>query len=174
VGIPFVLGGDWNTTWDISPPANNIDIINMARTPNAANGKLLQNLATQHGLIDPFRALHPNKLSFLYTPFGTQQKNRSRLDFFVLSSSLLNNVTSCDIFSSQLSQMFDHKQVFMSFKAKNFNQNGYKKKIVTNWFLDDPLVKMSSELAALQIYSSVVNENLHAERNAACGLHDRI
>jgi hypothetical protein len=36
-GIPVILGGDWNTTWDNSPPETNIDVHNMARTPNAAN-----------------------------------------------------------------------------------------------------------------------------------------
>jgi exonuclease III len=79
---PVILGGDWNTTWDNSPPESNLDVHNMARAPNAANGKLLKNMSSQLSLTDPFRALNPNLLAYSYSPFGTQRKNRSRLDFF--------------------------------------------------------------------------------------------
>jgi hypothetical protein len=34
---PVILGGDWNTTWDNSPPESNLDVHNMARAPNAAS-----------------------------------------------------------------------------------------------------------------------------------------
>jgi exonuclease III len=110
-GIPFLLGGDWNTTWDNSPPETNIDVHNMARTPNAANGKLLRNMAELFALTDPFRAINPNKSAFSYSPFGTQRKNCSRIDFFLISTDLLSAVTKCDIFSAQLSNMFDHKPI---------------------------------------------------------------
>jgi exonuclease III len=112
LNLPVVLGGDWNTTWDNSAPDFNIDLSNMVRPPNAANGKLLRDLATRFNLTDPFRALFPDKIAFSYAPFGTQRKNRARLDFFVISSSLIQNISSCGIFSAPLSCMFDHKPVF--------------------------------------------------------------
>jgi exonuclease III len=59
--VPVVLGGDWNTTWDNSPPDLNIDVVGMARTPNMANGRLLRELSDKHNLTDPFRVLYPNK-----------------------------------------------------------------------------------------------------------------
>jgi exonuclease III len=66
-GVPIILGGDWNTTWDNSNPDQNIDIINMVNAPNQANGKLLKQMATNLNLCDPFRALYPDKLEFSYT-----------------------------------------------------------------------------------------------------------
>jgi exonuclease III len=79
--VPIIMGGDWNTTWDNSHPPGNIDILKMARAPNNANGRLLRELANKFNLTDPFRALYPEKIAFTYSPFGTQRKNKSRLDF---------------------------------------------------------------------------------------------
>jgi exonuclease III len=113
------LAGDWNTTWDNSPPENNIDIANMVRSPNAANGALLRNLATNFNLTDPYRVMHPNVINFSYSPFGVQRKNRSRIDFFVVSTSLINNMRDTGIFNAPISSMFDHKPIFLSFKSAN-------------------------------------------------------
>jgi hypothetical protein len=61
--------------------------------------------------------------------------------------------------------MFDHRPVFLDFgidKSNDFSKNG--KKSVKNWFLDDPLLKMSTELCALQVYFNALcpntNENV--------------
>jgi exonuclease III len=162
--IPVLLGGDWNTTWDNSPVHTNIDIVNMARPPNQANGKLLHDLAEHFQLTDPFRTLFPNKIGFSYSPFGTQRKNRSRLDFFVVSISLLETIQNCDIFPAQLSSLFDHKPISIRFSDnKTQANNKNRKKIVTNWFLDDAMVKMSTELSVLQIYSKCIVSDLHPE-----------
>jgi exonuclease III len=152
-GTPVILGGNWNTTWDNSPPESNLGVHNMARTPNAANGKLLKHMSNLLSLTDPFRALNPNLQAFSYSPFGTQRKNRSRLDFFLISTSLVVNIMKCGIFSVQLSTMFDHKPVFMSFKDISTQQFLPKKNVITNWFLGEPLVKMTAELAAFQVFS---------------------
>jgi exonuclease III len=130
-GCPVVLAGDWNTTWDNSPPPpNNIDIANMARTPNAANGNLLKELANRFELIDPFRVLFPGKICFSYSPFGTQRKNRSRLDFFLVSSRIMSSILDSGIFSAPLSSMFDHKPVFLTFTnvGTEKSNTGNKKK----------------------------------------------
>jgi exonuclease III len=71
---PVVLAGDWNTTWDNSHPPNNIDIANMARTPNAANGNLLKELANRFELIDLFQVLFQEKFVFLTHPLERREK----------------------------------------------------------------------------------------------------
>ena len=80
---PIILGGDWNTTWDSSPPTNNIDIFQMAAVPNLPNSVALSNMCSNLSLTDPYRILYPFKTDYTYTPFGTLRKNRSRLDFFL-------------------------------------------------------------------------------------------
>jgi exonuclease III len=116
---PVVLAGDWNTTWDGSQQENNIDIINMARPPNATNGALLREMADNFNLVDPFRALNPDKIAFSYRPFGMQRKNMSRIDFFLVSSSLLEIISDSDVFSAHISSAFDHKPVSLYFTDKN-------------------------------------------------------
>jgi hypothetical protein len=120
-------------------------------------------MAELFALTDPFRAIHPNKSAFSYSPFGTQRKNRSRIDFFLISTGILSAVTKCDIFSAQLSNMFDHKPIVLSFKEVEVRNNQQKKCVITNWFLDDPLIKMSAELASLQVYSKTIKNEIHID-----------
>jgi hypothetical protein len=112
----------------------------------------LKEMVDNFNLVDPFRALYPNKMAFSYRPFGTQRKNMSRIDFFLVSSSLLEKICDSDIFSAHISSAFDHKPVTLHFKDKNKLNHEFKnkQKIITNWFLDERLIKMSVELSALR------------------------
>jgi exonuclease III len=150
--LSVVLGGDWNTTWDNSLAEANINVLGMARTPNMINGGLLRDLAERHGLTDPFRVLNPYKQSFSYKPFGNTRLNKSRLDFFVISSNLLGMVKECCVFPGLLSNQFDHKPVYLKFNKDRSKSTGGLK----NWFLDDDLIRMSTEIAALQVYSNAI------------------
>jgi len=87
-GTYKILGGDWNTVCDNSPPQYNIDIINMVNVPNIVNSNLLEELCTDMRLSDPFRTLYPTRIDFTYTPFGVMRNNRSRIDFFMVSDNL--------------------------------------------------------------------------------------
>jgi exonuclease III len=149
INVPVILGGDWNVTWSNSGPEDNIDISGMVRTPNFTNGNLLKNLANDFELTDPFRILYPDRKCYSYVPFGNARKNKSRLDFFIISTSLLGAVVDCGIFPGMLSSQFDHKPIFLHFNSeKTFK----KDKSLKNWFLEEEEVKISTELAALQIY----------------------
>jgi hypothetical protein len=172
-GTGKILGGDWNTTWDISDPDGNIDIANMARPPNLANGKLLKTLAENHDLTEPFRVLHPNKTGFSYVPFGGVRRNRSRIDFFIISSGLVNSAKKAWISASHLSSMFDDKPIFLSFKTSTAG-NSQSKKTLKNWFLDEPLIKMTVELSALQIYSFSICPNDNVNTPILARLRDAI
>jgi exonuclease III len=97
-----VIGGDWNTVLDPQPVQYNIDILNMAAIPNAVNSGLLRDMCTHHNLSDPFRVLYPNKKDYTYSPFGDIQRNRSRLDFFLISNNLIPSVDHCRISPSVL------------------------------------------------------------------------
>jgi hypothetical protein len=124
-----------------------------------ANGKLLKELSDKYGLTDPFRVMYPEKKSYSYSPFGTTRLNRSRIDFFIVSIGLLSGIKDCGIFPGKLSTQFDHKPIFLKFKqVKIKRQEGLK-----SWFLDDDLVRMSTELAALQTYSFYIDRNIHLD-----------
>jgi hypothetical protein len=65
--------------------------------------------------VDPYRILHPRKREFTYVP-RTAAKNRSRLDFFLISEKYISILDKCTISSSLLTKLFDHKCVFLSLK----------------------------------------------------------
>jgi hypothetical protein len=58
-----------------------------------------------------------------------------------------------------LLSQFDHKPIFLHF---NSDKNFKKDKSLKNWFLDEEVVKISTELAALQVYIRTIDrtENL--------------
>jgi hypothetical protein len=74
-------------------------------------------LCEQFKLSDPFRALHPFQKDFTYIP-RTGKKNRSRIDFFLISDTLLSLVHSCEISPSLETSLFDHKYIKLSFQNR--------------------------------------------------------
>jgi exonuclease III len=113
---PVIMGGDWNCTVSSLPPLNNLDVINMNAIPNKRHSEYLQNLCTSINLTDPFRAKYPNRQEFSYVPSDPLKKNRSRIDFFIISNQLLNCVSDIYICPGFQSRVFDHKAVVLSFK----------------------------------------------------------
>jgi exonuclease III len=158
--VNVVIGGDWNTTYCNTDPPHNIDCLNMLRAPNKQNGALLRSLCHDFDLIDPFRILHPEKMQYSYSPFGTVRSNKSRIDFFVISSNMLRTVNQCRILEYKLGRGFDHFPIFLNFGV----QNGMEKaKKLTNLFLDDELLQNSVTLSALQVYSAALCPETHQE-----------
>jgi exonuclease III len=80
-GTPVIVGGDWNTTVSTLDSPDNIDIYGMLRPPSSLRSNLLSEICIRGLLTDPFRALHPEKRDYTYTP-RTGRAHRSRLDFF--------------------------------------------------------------------------------------------
>jgi hypothetical protein len=147
--ISIVLGGDWNTTWDRLPLTSNIDVFSMAAVPNPKNSELLENMCMEYDLTDPFRALYPLKRDYTYVPFGNVRLNRSRLDFFVVSRNLINEITDCIIDSTVSCKLFDHKKVTLLLNKK-CNMLPPKDGI-SNAFLKDKQLGASVEIAARRV-----------------------
>jgi exonuclease III len=118
VGKYKVIGGDWNTVLDPLPVQHNIDVINMAALPNPANLVLLRKMYEPKEVCDPYRVLYPTKRDYSYTLFGDTRKNRSRLDFFLISNNLIPALEQCSISPSVLCALFDHKNISMSINCK--------------------------------------------------------
>ena len=108
-----ILGGDWNATWDNSRVGKNLDVINMADIPSYIRSN---SMADTLKLTDPYRIFYPNKRDFTFMPTAMQQRNRSRLDFFLVSKTLSNSLANCTIPNSTNGAIFDHKQIFLGFR----------------------------------------------------------
>jgi exonuclease III len=91
----------------------------MAGLPNAKNSEYIENIANEFGLVDPFRILYPEKRDFTYSPFGNVRLNRSRLDFYIISASLVPSLNDCVIAAVPRCKLFDHKNVTLFLHLQN-------------------------------------------------------
>jgi exonuclease III len=114
----LVIAGDWNCTVSCLNDDSNIDILNMRQPPNIRHSHLLKKLCEDFDLMDPYRAKYPLKQEFTYQPSDPTKKNRSRLDFFVVSNHLVENINKCYISATVQNKMFDHRAVCICMKTK--------------------------------------------------------
>jgi exonuclease III len=105
-------GGDWNATPSMEDVAYNLDVIFIRNLPSRYRSEKVVELAEDLDLSDPFRALHPDSKEFSYYPSGNLRRNRSHIDFFLVSSGLYNNIQSCSIAQGFCRKSFDHKPIF--------------------------------------------------------------
>jgi exonuclease III len=147
-GINIVMGGDWNTVLDNNSPDSNIDLLNMSGIPNPPNSCKLNSIIRARGLVDPYRMLHPTRRDFTYSPFGTIRRNKSRLDFFLISEGMISKIQECKIHQGRLCKLFDHHMVQLCLgesgagkQGKNINNQKLK-----NFCLNKPCFEASVSL----------------------------
>lgn len=125
VGISVICAGDWNLTYCPNDADDNIDIINMLSPPSVFRSGLLLNICDDFDLIDPFRLLNFRTREYTYVPrAGT--RNRSRIDFFLISENLITLCNKCSISPSLDTSLFDHKSIKLEFDR----QNNYSKHFI--------------------------------------------
>ena len=91
--------------------------------------------------------------------------NRSRLDFFIISESVLSKTTNCSVPHSLTSTVFDHKPVYLSTKRKKI----IHKQIINDLILDDPDLDSYVMVAVYETYlqHAQINDTLsEVQRNA--------
>jgi exonuclease III len=109
--FPVVIGADWNATLSCLPVDDNPDVLNMRELPNLAHSRKIAELCVKFNLADPFRLLYPNRLDYSFAPWGNVRNNRSRLDFFLISQTIVESVAECNIKPAVQSKLFDHKAI---------------------------------------------------------------
>ncbi len=112
--IPVVIGGDWNATYSQLSSKHNLDTLNMSAPPSLIRSGWIADLCSSFNLLDPFRAFHPTLRDYSYFPHGAK-KNRSRLDFYLISENILGACRSCKISPWLSTKLFDHKSVIIDF-----------------------------------------------------------
>jgi exonuclease III len=121
---PTVIAGDWNCTYSADPVELNIDCLNMRNIPNLQHSIRLLELCNELNLSDPFRFKHFDKKEYTYAPRTLDKNNKSRLDFFLISDSLLNNSIKCDILPGLQCKLLDHKACTLELNKPVFRSIG--------------------------------------------------
>jgi len=94
----------------------------MLKPPSIFRSEGIADLCTSYGLSDPFRILHPDTRDFTFNP-GARRNYRSRLDFFLISDSLIDCLSTCSINLALSTELFDHKAVLLEFNKVAFKPN---------------------------------------------------
>ena len=107
-----IFVGDWNLVLN-----QNNDTLNYQSTNNPlAKNEVIRNM-NQHNLIDVFRELHPNAKTFTWKQWGS--KKFARLDFFLVSDSLMPFIEKAEILPSVFS---DHSPVVLEIDFSKFTR----------------------------------------------------
>ena len=158
----IIIGGDWNSTWDNAEVNVNIDVINMANIPSRRRSDKLREICTELNLTDPYRTFYPTRREYTYIPSALGLTNRSRLDFFIISESVLNKTVNCSVPHSLTSTVFDHKPVFLTTKRKKI----IHKQSINDIILDDPDLNFHVTITVYETYihHTLLNEKLNEDR----------
>jgi exonuclease III len=145
----IIIGGDWNTVIDADPdPESNLDVYLMRDIPNLSMNKKLGELMAKWILTDPYRIQNPDPGGYSYAPFGTMRKNRSRLDFFIVSTSLLNNIINANIRPGRLCKLFDHSTIDIALGIRGNKVTG-KSRYIKSCMYGDSAFCLSVKLGAV-------------------------
>ena len=150
-GLPIIAGGDFNMVQCTKKPTNpkrcvhpskqkysgiNPELFNMATVPNPKNSQKLEQILSAGLWVDPFRYLYPHKREFSHIPYTMNNRNRSRIDFFLVSSDLAGIITECSYSANKIKE-FDHKSVFLNLGSINKSNlpkiDNYLLNVAGNW-----------------------------------------
>ena len=106
----IILCGDWNLAQNF-----NLDCYNYVSHNYPKSREELNKLKTKYNLIDPWRVLNPDKQQ--YTWHRTNPIKQGRLDFFVISSELMNFVENASILPGYRT---DHSYIEIELKINDF------------------------------------------------------
>ena len=154
-GLPFVIGGDFNTILDRRLGEANLDREGGGRIPNIRNSEEITDWIESGNCMDPYRALYPEQRDVSYLPFrgdgrGGRTYGKSRLDFFLVSRDMIDVVKRVK-YESKLGADFDHKMVILSLGKKSTSGG---KMFIYNNTLEHKLCKI---LGTAYIYDSLSN-----------------
>ncbi len=164
---PVILAGDWNCSHSCANRDANIDILNMTNPPNLRHSKLLKNLCDDLLLTDPYKCKYHNRLEYTYIPSAVNKKNRSRLDFFIVSQSILEEIKHCNIKPTTQNKLFDHKAVSLDMRRKD---KIISVPTVARFILKDPELEILIALTVIEYYVLLTLQMTDLEKNRVLGI----
>ena len=136
----IILGGDWNVVLDPKLDARNSS--SLSRRPRSRE-KIIEMMAL-FDLVDIWRQIYPDKRGYTWRRFNSFQQ--SRLDYFLISDSLLTDVKGVKVLSGYRS---DHSMVFLELESNR------KKKDRQFWKFNNALLK---DKEYMQIIKKVIKD----------------
>lgn len=126
-GPSVIIGGDFNVA--LSPSADTSTGKSSITTTSLSH---IKSLLHSHHLVDVWRIHHPTDRDFSY--FSIAHNSYSRLDYFLISQSLLDTPIQTSLGHALWS---DHSSVYISFARPPQSRRGF------SWRLNDNLLRDS-------------------------------
>ena len=144
----FIIGGDFNCVLD-----PNLDRKNCVSSSSRPRSRLkIIEMMGNLNLVDIFRSLHPDKKSYTWRRFNSNQQ--ARLDYFLVSEDLVQEVKEI---SSSCKYRSDHTPIII-----DINRNAFKRE-KTFW-------KFNNRLLYDKDYISLVKEEIKRTKQQYCVL----
>jgi hypothetical protein len=135
----------------------------MSAPPSLIRSGWIADLCSSFNLLDPFRAFHPTQQDYSYFPHGAK-KNRSRLDFFLISETILGACRSCKISPWLSTKLFDHKSIIIDFTKEKIKPKLFiNRSIISNPRTEDVVLASFADtyLAHADPAQPLDNEYVH-------------
>ena len=136
----IILGGDWNIVLDYKLDTRNRN--SSAGRPRSRQ-KIIE-MITLFELVDIWRHLYPEKKGYTWRRYNSFQQ--SRLDYFLISESLLGDVKGLKVLSGYRS---DHSMVFLALDSNT------KKRARQFWKFNNALLK---DIEYMQLIKQVIKD----------------
>ena len=152
-----IYAGDFNIALD-----SNLDTLNYQTSPNPRAKTSLINKMNELGLVDIFRELNPTEKKYTWKQWGSHKF--ARLDYFLVSNSLLPYVQKIDILPECYS---DHSPILMDVDfSKFFRGWGFWK--MNNSLLKDPeyVDKIKATIKNVTVQYAIIDNNNDFFQNA--------
>jgi hypothetical protein len=130
----------------------------MRNPPNLRHSILLKKLCEDHEMSDPYRVKFPNRKEFTYRPSAILKTNRSRIDFFITSNHLTDQIRKCFISNSLQNKLFDHRATHICFKKQ---VTGIRTPTISREILKDPDIDLVVKISIFETYvqhSNIITE----------------
>ena len=131
----IILAGDLNCALDPK-----LDRSSGMDTTHSQTRKKIQQYMKDLNLSDPWRTLNPNKKEF--SCYSAVFKTHSRIDYFLISSSLLPSITNCIYDSIVLS---DHAPTSLFYNVEQLNRRSANWRLHPKWIQDSDFIKFVGE-----------------------------
>jgi hypothetical protein len=141
----------------------------MRNPPNLRHSLLLKKLCEDLEMSDPYRVKFPNRKEFTYRPSVILKTNRSRIDFFITSNYLTEQIRKCFISNSLLNKLFDHRATHICFKKQ---VTGIRTPTISREILKDPDIDLVVKISIYETYahhSNIITEPVRLETLLSLG-----
>lgn len=145
---PIIMAGDFNQVLDVFLDKSGISVPNANKTQEA-----IKSLCKDTGLLDVWRLLNPSARD--YTFFSNRHSVYSRIDYFLLSHSLIESVGNCSIGTIALT---DHAPIDLVLQLGSHQERS------KGWRMNTSILNDAKFCAQLQ---DLINEYFEINDNTA-------